>query len=48
MRLFTVKNPSSMVINLRFQLEFSAYVGLLALKAKFNTGEILYRGRLAL
>jgi hypothetical protein len=29
------------------QLEFSARVGLLALKAKFNTREMLYRGQLA-
>ena len=30
------------------QLEFSARVGLLALRATFHTGEMLYRGQLAL
>jgi hypothetical protein len=30
------------------QLEFSARVGLLALRAKFNTGDMQYRGQLAL
>jgi hypothetical protein len=30
------------------QFEFSARVGLLALKAKFNTGDMLYRAQLAL